>query len=609
MAGQPHDDSSGAPGPGRRRVVALLVVATSAALAYAWASYDGSPGAERADGGEADGCLTCHSPDEGPQHTEDVHARLAVACEACHLGDVTGTNVLSAHAGLEREPGALDTAAQTCGACHPVELDRVEQSLMTTGKGLIAVDRWALGETESPDGHQTFAELLAKPEPTVAEDHVRRLCAGCHLGTRRDNRDDAIEESAGSGCGACHSAPTEGDGHVRTGGSVESERCFGCHSRSARISLSYQGLVEVSGPPAEECQAIRTLDDGRTLCAAPADVHFEAGLECTDCHLHTELMGDGRSPLHEQDAVELRCESCHGGDTALESFWSAIDDPISARLLRLRGQTRPPEEAVRTGARGTPVWNLRPSSGGRWTLARKFGDAPPIDVQQMREEHHDVPGHERLDCVACHAQWAPRCPTCHTSFEAESEQWDFAVGSVSPGLFRERSEGVGGGVPALGVGNDDKIRPAIPGMVGEMDLTGAGGSQVHLRLFSLLDPHTTGRRARTCIQCHQNSWALGLGEGLLEPEGDDLRFTPRHARSDDASAAVDGWTSVGATEPGASTRVGSRSLNADEIDRALAVGACLSCHDAGDPIYRDFAAARARLAAGTAPGCGVQTAP
>lgn len=586
-----------------RWAAALLLAGAAVFSVYAWSARGPHPGTVSGELEAATGCLACHSADEGP---DDVHGRSAVACEACHLGAVDGTHVLSAHAGLEREPGALDTAGETCGVCHPEELERVERSLMTTGKGLIAVDRWALGETDTPDGEQSFRELLAEGEPSPAEDHLRRLCAGCHLGTRRDNRDDAIE-GEGSGCAACHRSEGEGGAHPRLGGAVDSERCFGCHSRSARISLSYQGLVEVSGPPAEDCEVARTLADGRTLCAAPADVHFEAGLECTDCHLHTELMGDGRSPLHEQDAVELTCESCHGGDPSLETSWSQIDDPISRRLLRLRDQERPDDERVRTGRRGTPVWNLRPNSGGGWSLARKSSAHPPVVVQQVREEHHDIPGHERLDCAACHARWAPRCPTCHTTFEADGEQWDFSVGRVTEGLFREQSGGVGAGVPALGVGNNDVIRPAIPGMVGEVDLRGAGGEQVHLRLFSLLDPHTTGRRSRSCEDCHRSSWALGLGEGSLEPDRDTLRFTPLHRRPGNATAAVDGWTEVGARVPGVSTRTGSRSLNAEEIDRALAVGACLSCHDASSPLYRDFAAASLRRREGGAPACTLPT--
>jgi len=577
----------------------VVVLATLMLIVVAVVIWRGSDGGTASDtsGTPGSGCYACHGSDEGPT---GAHAR--VPCQSCHLGDTTGTNVLSAHVGLEREPGALDTADRACAPCHVTEFDHVRGSLMATGRGLIAVDRWALGETPSPDGDETFTQVLAGDHPTPAQGHLRRLCTGCHLGTRRDNRDDAIVGEA-SGCSACHAAPQPAGEHVRLSAVVDSQRCFGCHSRSARISLSYQGLVEVAGPAAQACATPRLLEDGRTLCTAPADVHFEAGLGCTDCHLHTELMGDGQTYPHEQQAVEVRCASCHGGDATRETTWAQVDDDISQRILSARSETRPAQERVRTGVRGTPLWNLRPSSDGGWELRRKSSVLPPIRVQQMRAESHALPGHERLECVACHARSAPRCPTCHTTFEPGEEQWDFGTGRAMPGLFREQSDGVGSGVPALGVRNDDRILPAIPGMVAQLELGAAGGETRSLRLYSLLDPHTTGTRARSCDDCHRQSWSLGLGEGVLEAERDTLRYIPARASAEDPNMDAHAWTRVDAEVPGSSTRTGARSLNRDELARALRVGACLRCHSATDAIYRDFAAARARRQAGEAPRC------
>jgi len=591
--------------PGRARArrlwVALLAVAvvTSAAFVASRLRPMGESRASEASGG----CYACHGVDEAPS---GVHAQMP--CESCHLGDPSGTNVLSAHRGLEREPGALDTAEQTCGSCHVEELEHVRSSMMATGRGLIAVNRWALGERPTPNGDETFAELLAEDTPTPAQDHTRRLCAGCHLGTRRDNRDDAIV-GRGSGCAACHSQPRVGETHSGLGGPVASEACFGCHSRSTRISLSYQGLLEASGDLAHDCVPVRQLEDGRNLCAAPADRHFEAGLDCVDCHLHTELMGDGVSRPHQEQAVELRCASCHGGDATLETTWSAVSDPITDRLLRLYDEPRPASERVRTGVRGTPIYNLRPTAEGQWVLRRKSGASRPIVVQQMRSANHDLPGHEQLACVACHAAWAPRCPTCHTDYVADEAQWDFGRGRVAPGRFREVSDGVGAGPPALGVRNDGLIMPAIPGMVGTLDLRAAGGERVSLRLYSLVDPHTTGARARSCDDCHRQPWALGLGSGRFEADGDTQRFIADPPPESGLTIAPSAWTEVGADRPGVGTRVGARSLNADELERAMRVGACLACHSGEQPLYRDFAAARRRLERGDVPACALNKEP
>lgn len=583
----------------------MIVLACASVVAVsAWAlrsepsRSESSP--ETAAGGAA-GCYRCHLPEEAPP---GVHA--PVPCQGCHLGDVDGLNVLSAHRGLEREPGALDTAERTCGACHVEELRRVRLSMMATARGLVAVDRWVLGERPSPDGDQEMSAVLAQTEPSPAQDHVRRLCAGCHLGTRRDNRDDAIAGRA-SGCSACHSRAAAGAAHPPVGGPVAGDACLGCHSRSSRISLSYRGRYEATGDMAGECERVEQLPDGRRLCAAPADLHHEAGLECVDCHLHSELMGDGEAHAHQEDAVELRCESCHGGDSSLETTWGQVDDEISHRLVRLYGDgARPPGERVRTGADGTPVYNLRPKAAG-WELRRKSGDSPPLEVQQMRREDHDIGGHSRLACVACHARWAPTCPTCHTDFAPEDEQWDFGHARAMPGRFRERSEGVGRRMPALGVREDGTIWPAIPGMVGTLDLRAAGGTRVSTRLYSLLDPHTTGRSARSCEDCHRSPWALGLGAGRFEAMGDTLRFIPGDETDDGDGFAPGAWTVVGARVPGRGTRRGARSLDAGELERAMRVGACLGCHAGADAIFRDFPAARARLGRGEALSCGLSS--
>ena len=148
-----------------------------------------------------DGCVACHSdPKDDPG---GAHAAALVGCASCHLGDREASTKEAAHAGMEPEPGALSTVKKTCGSCHAREAERVLTSLMATGRGIVSVDRWAFGEIPEPNTLQSMAEVLAAKAPTPGEDHVRRLCGGCHLGTRKDNRDDAIR-GVGSGCSGCY---------------------------------------------------------------------------------------------------------------------------------------------------------------------------------------------------------------------------------------------------------------------------------------------------------------------------------------------------------------------------------------------------------------------
>jgi hypothetical protein len=478
-------------------------------------------------GGRTERCLTCHvreSEDPG-----GAHARSALGCASCHLGNPLAFDKERAHERLEREPGALSTVGATCGreGCHPREAARVSSSPMARASGIVSVDRFAFGEIPAPDGTTTMADVLAAPHPTPAESHLRKLCAGCHLGTRRANRDDAIRGS-GSGCASCHVPPRRPGGsprpHPAVDARVPDDRCLGCHSRSGRIALSYQGLAEIEPHQlrgdAAPCAAPTALDDGRPACRVAPDVHQAAGISCTDCHLHTELMGDGTIRPHKEEQVEVTCEACHGpvGKDG-ERSWGAVEDEISRGILRVRKIERPPEVRARLGQRGTPIWNLLRISSlsssfsssssslslfpSSWTLIRKL-DGVVLPVKQTpADANHLRKGHERLTCSSCHAAWAPTCTTCHTGFDARKKQWDFATEKEETGAWVERSEGFSWAPPLLGVRADGKIVPAVPGMILDIDATAAGGRSSALRLLAPLEPHTTGRRARTCRSCHQ----------------------------------------------------------------------------------------------------------
>ncbi|MBI5488342.1 MAG: hypothetical protein HY905_13495 [Deltaproteobacteria bacterium] len=596
----------------RRLVLPLLLAAACAGLVVAAVresrrAAEVGEGPERA-GGRVERCLVCHDdPDESPG---GAHAADALGCEACHLGNRLAYDKRRAHAGLEREPGALDTVDRTCGrsGCHVREVERVTRSLMATGRGLIAVDRWVFGEAPGPDGTETFRELLAVARPSPAQDHLRRLCAGCHLGTRGENRDDAVS-GVGSGCASCHAArraPGTAGRHEPIDARVPDERCRGGHSRSGRVSLSYAGLVELRpGDPA----ATTRLYDGRPAAAAEPDVHGEQGMSCVDCHTIPDVMGDGRSYAHEEAQAEATCEGCHPPAAAADGApWGAAGDALVRDLLRLRGEARGPLEPARWTRRGVPLWNVRPAhafAGGDgeaaeapWALAGKLdGRLHPLRPTPA-DADHGLRGHERLACVSCHAAWAPSCATCHTRFDAAGRQWDFGRGAEVSGAWVEESERFGWGPPALAV-LGDRIVPAMPGMILTVDAAGTGRAALERRLFAALDPHATRRESRSCASCHAEPVALGLGSGTLDLGPGGPRFEPAEPAAGEAGVAADGWVALFPSRPGEGTRAGLRSLDAAEQRRVVRVGTCVPCHgESSDAIYGDFGGAVGALFAG-----------
>ena len=563
---------------------------------------------------EQESCLGCHT--SAAYDPGGLHPAAKIGCEPCHLGDPKGLTAEVAHRGMEPEPGALRTAARTCGRCHVREHERVATSLMATNRGLIAVNRWAFGELSTPRGDQTVQDVLNTPNPTPAEDHLRRLCMGCHLGGTRDNRDDAITLGA-SGCSACHSPAREPTpkgatrlAHPSVDSRVEDDRCLGCHSRSGRISLGFQGIYEFvagSDPSSARCEDPVTLHDGRAGCRSRPDVHHAAGMSCIDCHVHTELMGDGQLYPHEEEATEVRCEHCHGPTTTSdETTWSRVTDLITLDLLRQRGETRSPDERVRLGRRGTPIWNLRPD-GNEWFLIGKLDGRRHLVTSTPIDLNHQRPGHERLTCSSCHDTEAPRCTTCHTTFDPMGEQWDFGRAAVTSGAWHETNQGMGFGPPTLGVSPDGRIVPTMPGMIATLDYAHPASPtprRKDLRLHAAIVPHRTQKVARDCASCHLDPVALGLGSGTLDLTGNLVSFSPR------LPGAPDRWTMLFPATPSPSTRVGGRSLDKDEQRRTLTVGYCLSCHTPNSPLWAvPFTTSMARLAESGAQTCEGRVAP
>jgi hypothetical protein len=538
-------------------------------------------------------CLICH--DAAEESPGGPHSAAALGCSSCHLGNSLAFDRDRAHAGMEPHPGALGTVWRSCGqgGCHEREASRVLDSLMASARGIVAVDRWVFGEIDSPDGTQSISDVLASASPSPAESHLGKLCGGCHLHAATDNRDDAIR-TIGEGCSSCHASKSANLGHhSRVDSRIDDDRCLGCHSRSGRIALSYQGLAEIEADQVGECEQPATLHDGRNACRLSADVHHEKGLACIDCHLHTDLMGDGGGHLHKEEQVEITCEGCHDPRTNAEQAWHQVDDPITTTILRMNEQERAGAELVRRGRRGTPLWNLRPAQSG-WLMIGKVSGTSMQVTATPRDANHTLVGHRRLTCTACHSTWAPTCTTCHTELDDRGRQWSFAAAAVTDGAWKETSGGYSWAPPTLAVTAVDQIVAAIPGMV--MTMRSIPGKTTSHRLYAQIDAHTTRREARSCDSCHRSSTALGLGQGQLDLTASPPTFTPANPESDDPGLARDRWTELGAEQPAPGTRQGLRSLDADEQSRVLRVGQCTPCHpQADDRIYADFSAAQTRM--------------
>jgi hypothetical protein len=543
--------------------------------------------------GRREGCLPCHADERG---FAPSHAPEAVGCASCHLGHPWSGHEGLAHEGMVRVPGNLSVARETCGTtqCHGEIVERVDRSLMATGAGLVGVNRFVFGEAETPDGGGSLRVLGTSP----ADLHLKDLCAGCHLAVEKTEPGPIDELSRGGGCTACHLNHHEDERlHPSLDLQVADTHCFGCHSRSGRISTSYAGWHESLEPlPGSEGKEWRVLQDGRVFARRPDDVHHAAGLACVDCHTSRELMGDGRTHVHEEEALEVSCEDCHVEGIARTLAWDGLDEE-SRKIVRLREDQEPRDRRFLVAARsGLALVNVFADEDGEPVLegklsARRHPLKPPAPACSGL-------GHERVSCSACHARWAPQCLQCHT--QRGSDGLWHEIG----GDFRAEPPPLGVRGPAPG-----RIEPFVPGMI----LT-LGTEPVHMerafapalvkrgrfeRLFSPIEPHTTAATGRSCASCHNDPLALGLGRGTLRLEGPRWVFEAEEETLRDGLPA-DAWT--GFLEPPrarSTTRSDARPFTAEEQRRILRVGACITCHEptAGEVqrIYRSFPEALARV--------------
>jgi hypothetical protein len=448
-------------------------VAAKAALSAA-ASGAASSVSEQA----GNSCVSCHAGEQSGFGSG--HAFAATACTSCHAGDSGSAEQALAHTGLIAFPGNLDNARQSCGTCHAGMVDAVERSLMHTGAGVVHSTRQVIDGEAGPAHTQSFQSL----GDTVADSLLRKQCASCHLGQPKTAHAVNPTTDRGGGCLACHIGEQREGEHPRLSREISVGRCFGCHSRSSRISLSFTGLAEVDAGDLR-------LADRRTVARMPADHHYSAGMVCTDCHGMSELKGHSAAAQFKRKAVTAQCTDCH-------------------------------------------------------------------------LPHEADTNHSRLSCASCHSQWAPQCYGCHLEFDETGEQWDHVDGRVTPGAWHDQRWDIRNQLPPLGVTEDDRVEPFVPGMI--MTIAHPDWeTQQMFRLFAPISPHTIGE-SRSCASCHRSSEALGLGQGALRLESGVLHFAPARELREDGLPA-DAWTNLGSTLGGRAPREGQRPFTLEEMLR------------------------------------------
>jgi hypothetical protein len=577
----------------------------------------GWPADPRALLGKSETCFDCHS---GMTGFEAAHNPEVIGCTPCHLGNPRAKGLDESHRGMVSVPGNFADMYRTCATanCHGDIAKRLEKSLMGTMSGVVTIDRHVF------DGRQALggdAHIRETGRRTPADQHLRQLCASCHLGNEKHTLGPVTERSRGGGCNACHLNYTDlaaqqlqaylRDRQQRTlprvhpalNLQVTDRHCFGCHSRSGRISTNYEGWHETQLTPAEAQLGIghRLLADGRVMRAMPADVHHEAGLECIDCHIATEVMGDGRRYQHKEEAVKTQCSDCHFRGKAATLPLDSLDAEAK-KIVALR-QMNLTDRFVVSPKTGLGLVNVRIGEGGRPYLVGKNSEKVHV-LKPPAEACTQGKGHRDLTCGACHSAWAPQCIGCHNAYDRQAEAFDLLDRKPTFGKWIEYLGEYFAEAPTLGVMEHSRldsqqvraIREFIPGMIISVDAgsfsgKAKSGPSIEKRLFAPAAPHTTSRKGRSCVSCHNSSLALGYGRGTLsyQVEGRDgcWIFQPEYATLAFDDLPQDAWSGfLAKAEKRNCTRPNGRPFDLSEQRLILTAGACLTCHEGASKVMR-----------------------
>ncbi len=547
-------------------------------------------------------CLQCHANTKG---YSSYHNPELIGCTSCHLGNASTLDKDDSHKGMVLIPGNLSDASETCGKCHPNELRKIENSLMTTNSGLVAVDKYVFGEADSPDYHYHIEEIQNSP----SDKHLRDLCANCHLGAEKTEFGKITQLSRGGGCNACHLNYDEASkkalnsylssnkkelplAHPATNIFVTNEHCFGCHSRSSRISTNYEGWQEtlLNETDVINKDGFRILEDKRVYKYVEEDVHHAKGMLCIDCHSSHEVMGDGKLYAHEEQAVKLQCSDCHFKENPKTISYDSLDTESKLVFLH-RDYNHFNKQIIAVEKDSHPLVNtFLDSTGNAFLIGKKDGKLHELKPQSTVCSRDNA--HKDMTCSTCHSSWTTKCIGCHNQFdENETRAFDLLDRRYVKGQWKEYVAEFSSSQPSLGVRENSEgkhIEPAVPGMILTIDKGSYEGKEIgedvsFHRLYAPNSPHTTSSKVRDCRSCHNSPEAIGYGKGELNfnVENGKWSFIAEYALNENDDLPEDAWIPFLKEidkKTKNSTRTDFRPFTVEEQKQILLIGACLQCH-------------------------------
>ena len=237
--------------------------------------------------------------------------------------------------------------------------------------------------------------------------------------------------------------------------------------------------------------------DGDARDDTPADVHYEAGMGCIDCHgsfdLHGGSVTDDKIQSRMSHGVAIQCEDCHGGVGGYAPTVSGLDYGGSPAQLavdskgntlrhvakdangnyyltsRLTGQRhfipQTMDTVVNSGKINPDTLQQVYTPQASYAMGHADGNvATGIGPQQAGMPLNGFSHTTNMSCASCHSSWTNTCMGCHLEGEYRGGN-EFSNITGEEIVFRERNAEFVYQSPVffqLGVGPSNKIEQMSP---------------------------------------------------------------------------------------------------------------------------------------------------
>ena len=406
------------------------------------------------------------------------HEQVAFTCGDCHLGS----------AGANNRYG--DFRSSGCTSCHmQYSRDGRARGTDPNAPTLEPLDPDQIRAPERAHVERHLVRSVAKTLPSgqFVPGISDYACAGCHQGSNRTvmqywgiRLDQNEDVRRGKQYPANPASYTDTRNDTRLFDPVVDNDTFnGRRDRQYLLHEDYDG-------------------DGRD--DTPADVHYEAGLGCIDCHGSYDLHGGNpadptSSPLRSrmEQAVAIRCESCHGSVGAYASTVAgtnsrgepamlavdAVGNPLDHVQLeadghvylysRLTGQrhyvSQTRDVVVDNGRTNTLTGEAIFSQLASYAMGRDDGNpATGIGPRQTGSVPAGFSHSDDMSCASCHSSWTNNCIGCHLVGEYDNGN-NFSNITGQRIVYKEKNADFVYQSPVpfhLGVGSNGKIEPISP---------------------------------------------------------------------------------------------------------------------------------------------------